>query len=378
MLLKTAVRIIVHEKEKFAGAVFGVTIALFLMVLQWGFYLGFQRDITVVLDSIDVDIWVVARNQPFFDGRAVIEDLPHGRLREHPEVGIVGRLAWGYAGCRLPQTGGIDTVEVLGVECDSGLGLRLDVPRQNLAFLLRPDGHVFIGEKDRDKLGVLELGVEGVEINGYRAIPVGFVPEVHLFTTASFVLTDLDNARLFLEIPASHVTYLVCKCRPGADVRRVAADLQRVIPEHEVLTTQQFHDRAANYWTERTSIGPLLMLSSVLAVSVGFLIVILAFYLSTLEKIPVFACMKALGASDGEIMRLLVFQSVVVFAIGCSIAGLALYASVVVLAHTNITVVITKNVVLTGLGASAVASLGSSLLAVRRVMRTDPGEAFRT
>jgi len=27
MLLKTAARIIVHEKEKFAGAVFGVTIA---------------------------------------------------------------------------------------------------------------------------------------------------------------------------------------------------------------------------------------------------------------------------------------------------------------------------------------------------------------
>jgi putative ABC transport system permease protein len=378
MLLKTVVRIIIHEKEKFAGAVAGVTIAVFLMVLQWGFYLGFKRDITIVLDSVDADIWVVPKNQPLFDGYGRIDDLPYGILQAHPDVVSVGRLVWGWAGCRMPHTGGIDTVEVLGMECDSGIDLRLALADRDLASLLRPDGHVLIGDKDRDKLGIFEPGTEGIEINGRRAIAVGFVPDVHLFTTAGFVLTDIDNARAFLRMPSSRTNYMVCKCRPGADIDQVVADLQRTIPEDSVFTTQQFHDRASAYWVNRTSIGPLLMMSAVLAVTVGFLIVMLAFYVSTIEKIPTFACMKALGASDSEVVLLLVCQAVLVFAAGCSIAGLALYMTMMVLAHTTISFVITPNVILIGLGVTLVVSVGSSLLSVRRVLTTEPGEAFRT
>jgi putative ABC transport system permease protein len=377
MLLKTALRIIVHEKEKFAGAVAGVAIAVFLIILQWGFYQGYHRDITIVLDSIDADIWIVPRNQPTFDGWVGMDDLPYWELREHPAVDKAARLVWGWGACRLPKSGGIDSVEVLGVEFESGIGLRFDLPRMDLAALLRPDGHVLVSDKDREKLGVDAVGVEGMEIFGRMAKPVGFVPDVHLFTTAGFVLTDLDNARSFLRLPASHANYLVCKLKPGASVTRVVADLKRSMGEHDVLTAAQFHDRASHYWGTRTSIGPVLLMSSVLAVSVGFLIVLLAFYISTIEKIPIFACMKALGASGGEIVSLLIFQSLAVFVLGCATAAAGLYVVVCILATTTISVVITQNVVLAGVIATGMVSITSSLLSVRRVISTDPGEAFR-
>ena len=244
--------------------------------------------------------------------------------------------------------------------------------------MMRPDGHVMVGEKDRDKFGIDEVGVDGVEIYGRRAVPVGFVPDIHLFTTAGFVLTSLDNSRSFLRLPASHATYLVAKCCPGTDIEKVAAELQQVIPEHDVLTSQTFHDMTAHYWATRTGIGPVLLMSSGLAVSVGFLIVMLAFYISTIEKIPIFACMKALGASDWEVVKILIFQSVIVFVVGSVIAGVGLYVAVIVISQTTISVVITTNVVLTGLGTTALVSAASSLLSVRRVLTTDPGEAFRS
>ena len=102
MLFKTSLRIIVNEKEKFSGAVAGVALATFLMILQCGFYLGYDRDITVVLDSIDADLWVIPKNQPLFDGWDAMDDLPYYRMREHPEVAKVARLVWGYAPFRLP------------------------------------------------------------------------------------------------------------------------------------------------------------------------------------------------------------------------------------------------------------------------------------
>ena len=64
MLFKTSLRIIVDEKEKFSGAVAGVALAIFLMILQCGFYLGYDRDITVILDSIDADSGSSPRTSP--------------------------------------------------------------------------------------------------------------------------------------------------------------------------------------------------------------------------------------------------------------------------------------------------------------------------
>jgi putative ABC transport system permease protein len=377
MLFKTSLRIIVNEKEKFSGAVAGVALATFLMILQCGFYLGYDRDITVVLDSIDADLWVVPKNQPLFDGWDAMDDLPYYQMKEHPEIAKVARLVWGYAPYRLPAAGGRDTVEVLGVEFDSGIGLKIDLGLDDPAAQLCPDGNVLIGRKDCEKLGVTSLGVEGIEIRGRKATVVGLVDEVHLFTTAGFVMTDLDNARAFLGVPNEHASYFVAKCEPGADIESVVRDLHADFPEHDVMSASTFHDKAARYWSTRTGIGPVLMLSAALAILVGFMIVMLAFYISTVDKLPVFACMKALGASGLEVVLILVFQVVIVFVIGCTLAGGAIHVAMILLARTTISVVITPGLVLTGLGTTALCSSLSSLLSIRQVINTDPGEAFR-
>jgi putative ABC transport system permease protein len=119
------------------------------------------------------------------------------------------------------------------------------------------------------------------------------------------------------------------------------------------------------------------MLSAGLAILVGFMIVMLAFYISTVDKLPVFACMKALGASGLEVVLILVFQVIIVFILGCALAGAGIHIAMILLAKTTISVVITRGLVLTGLGTTALCSALSSLLSIRQVINTDPGEAFR-
>ncbi len=378
MLFRTALQIIVHEKEKFLGAVTGVTLALFLVILQSGFYLGYKRDITVILDSIDADLWIVPKGQVSFDGWDHIDDLAYWKTKGNPDVAHCSRLICGYAPWRIPQGGGKDMVQVIGVDFESDPPLDFEIDHPDPASLLRPDGHVLIGKKDRDKLGIKELGVDGVEIAGRRATVVGYVEGIHLFNTAGFVMTDLENAQAFLNLPPSHVTYIFCKCRPGADVAEVRDDLARAYPEHDVLTTEAFHDLASVYWETNTGIGPVLLLSAVLAVLVGFLIVMSTFYISTIEKVPMFAGMRALGASTGEICSILAFQVVAVFLIGCLIAGVSLAVTVWCLRETTISVVVTPTLVGIGLSVMVVCSALGSLLSIRKLVTTDPGEAFRS
>ena len=120
------------------------------------------------------------------------------------------------------------------------------------------------------------------------------------------------------------------------------------------------------------------MLSAVLAVLVGFLIVMSTFYISTIEKVPVFAGMRALGASTREICSILAFQVVAVFLIGCAIAGTSLVITVWSLRESTISVVIEWWVVALGLGVMILCSALGSLLSIRKLITTDPGEAFRS
>ena len=378
MLLKMAICMIWHEKEKFSAAVVGIALGIFLVVFDWGLYFAYKRDTTVVLDAFDADVWIVPKNQPMFDGFASMDDLPLLRAKKLPGVQDVARIVWGDADWRIPASGGKDYVQVLGVDLDSSIVARFRLRDKDLAHLVRPDGHVLVGSKDREKLGVAERPDGPFEISGRRAIVAGSVDDVRLFTTAGFVLTDVDNAREFLRLPSSRVSYIVCKCRPGADVAEVVRQLQAEIPEHDVLTTRQFHDLCSDYWETVSGVGPLTLLSSVLGVTVGFLIVIMTFYISTLEKIPVFGALTALGGTIREIAAIVGAQVLIAYVLGCAIAGAALWATLLAIRNSMILVLITPKLVAAGLGAMLACSLLGALLSIRRVVVIDPGEAFRT
>jgi putative ABC transport system permease protein len=378
MLLKMAICTVWHEKEKLSGAVVGVALGVFLVIFQWGLYFAYKRDTTLVLDAFDADIWIVPKNQSMFDGFSHMDDLPYWRAKETPGVQDVARIVWGDAAWRIPSSGGKDYVQVLGIDLASSLEAHFRCHDQDVPRLVRPDGHVLIGTKDREKLGVAEQPDGPFEISGRQTFVVGFVDDVRLFTTAGFVLTDVDNARAFLRLPSSHVNYIVCKCRPHANVPEVVQRLRAVIPEHTVLTTRQFHDLCSEYWETISGIGPLILLSSVLGVTVGFLIVILTFYISTLEKIPVYACLKALGGTAGEIAAILGVQVLIVFLLGSAIAGVTLCATMVALRNSMISLLITLNLIAAGLGTMLACSACGALLSIRRLFVVDPGEAFRT
>ena len=166
--------------------------------------------------------------------------------------------------------------------------------------------------------------------------------------------------------------------RPGANVPGVVRQLQAIVPEHDVLTARQFHDLCSNYWETVSGIGPLILMSSILGVTVGFLIVIMTFYIATVEKIPVYGCLKALGGTAGEIAGIVGVQVLVVFLLGSALAGGLLCAATSALRNTMVLVLITPNLVAAGLGTMLVCSALGALLSIRRVFVIEPGEAFRT
>ncbi len=154
--------------------------------------------------------------------------------------------------------------------------------------------------------------------------------------------------------------------------------MRALVPEHDVLTARQFHDLCSDYWETVSGIGPLIFVSSVLGITVGFLIVITTFYISTLDKVPVYGCLKALGGTNGDIAAVLGVQVFVVFLLGSAIAGAALWATLAAVRGSMISLLVTPELVAAGLGTMLACSVLGALISIRRLFVIDPGEAFRT
>ena len=218
MLIKTAFRILRHEKGKYAGVVVGVAMAVFLVLLQSAFYFGFRRDITVVADSFDADLWISQRELLAFDYVAHFDDLARWQVLSDNDVAAAMPVIAEWVRIRRLPDGATESGQLIGLDPTSGVKVNLGTePGVDLAMSLAVLGNVLVDEKHLPRLGVLRLGETGLEIRGLSASVVGAMRGKKLFTTACLVATDLDNARRFLGLKANQITFVAVKCRPGAE-----------------------------------------------------------------------------------------------------------------------------------------------------------------
>lgn len=379
MICQTAIRILLHEKAKYAGVVVGLAMAVFLVLLQAAFYFGFRRDITVVADSFDADLWVSQRELLAFDYVAHFDDLPVWQVRSDASVQAAAAVIMDWARVRRLPDGATESGQIVGVDFSAGLGIALDVEEGfDPASAMAVPGNVLLDDKHVGRITPNGLFQSGVEIRGVNANVVGVMRGKKLFSTACLLVTDIDNARRFLGLPDNHITFIAVKCRPGADVHAAQERLQRRLPEYRVWTAAEFRRSTQRYWVRLTGIGPVMWLSAGLAALVGFLTVFLTFSHLTEEKFPVYAAMKAMGASTAELSGMVLLQIGVVFGMGCAVALAGVGMALLVLSRTTISVVLTPGIALAGVGCMALCSLVAGMRAVRKLASVEPAEAFKT
>lgn len=377
MIWRAAIRLTWFDAAKVVGAAVGVALGISLAICQSGMYFGFLRDTTIVLDAIGGDVWIVPRNQPTFDGFAKVDDQVFLRANNIDGVQAAIEVVWDDQAVRLPLSGGHDYVQILGVDVGDEwpVGLKLSDPES--LFAIREPGSVLVSARDLDKLELTGGASSSLEIGGRSANVVGTVDGVRLFSTASFIMTDLDNARAFLRLPERHVTYVACRIDPGANQAAVIDELRRRIPEHDVLPTAEFRRICSNYWETNSGIGPVILMSGVLGVIVGGVVAGFMVYLAVHQRLKTLACFKALGASNLELVGMLAVYVTVICGLGALFAVGPTWAAVRYAQSANITMAVEAGQVV---GCLAIAFLLVAIAAwssVRAVWRLDPAEAFR-
>jgi putative ABC transport system permease protein len=375
MLWTMARKILLHDRVKFLVAAAGVSVSVLLVLIQVGLYLGFMQNASSLIDNSTADLWVTGAGNENFDFAAPFEERYFYRVSETPGVAKAERLILAFGQFKL-DNGGNQGVEVVGLERDSTLLAPWNVVGGDARRISEIDG-VVVDRGEFAKLGLVRGLGEQHEISGVKATMVALTRGIRTFTTSPFVFTNFETARAFTKLPPEKLHYALVKAKAGTDVSELRTRLA-AIPNIEVYTRAQFAKRTRDYWDKRTGVGAGFFTTAVMGILVGLVVVGQILYNGTLEHLKEYGTMKAMGAENGAIVRVILYQAGISAGIGYVLGGsLALLARAAMLAGTTLVVILSPSLLAATLLVTLAMCAMAATLSVIKVLRLDPATVFK-
>jgi putative ABC transport system permease protein len=363
------------DKARTAIAVLGVVFAVVLVTVEVGMLLGMLHNSSVLIDHSRADLWISSTGVKTFDFAQPFALRKKDRVMAIPGVEAVEQFDVSFSAAKLSD-GSEANVQVIALDERGSLAAELPLVAGSLEDLHNQDT-IIVDEADLTKLGV-KLG-DSLEVIGHRARICGITRGMRAFTTNPFIFTSVRNGRQYgFRNTAETAFFLLVKTAAGADPAEVKAQINASITGIEARTRSEISWLTRSYWLIQTGIGLAFLGAAFLGLLVGGAIVSQTLYAMTLEKLPEYGLLKALGASMPEICRSVLQQSFVCGAAGLA-AGLTISVLIAVAAtRAGTAIEITPLLLLLSTGMTALLCSGASLLSIRRLWALEPASVFRT
>ncbi|HEU4584488.1 MAG TPA: ABC transporter permease [Gemmatimonadaceae bacterium] len=375
-MVDLAIRMLLHDKLRFAITVAGVVFAVALVLLQTGLFLGAMDNASIVIDNAEADLWVTSLYATNVDFAPVFPDAIVNRVRATPGVARADNLLVSFVTITLP-TGAQELVEVYAMEDFRGWRLPWNVVEGNVADLRRGP-YFLLDESSRKRFGDFAVG-EFRQLVGRRMEVVGRTREAFSFTTTPIAFMSLPFLRSLWSHQLDESThYVLVRLAPGADIERVRAELRRKLPYNDVLTRAEWAERSRAYWIEKTGLGLNMFITVLLGALVGVVIVAQTLYGATMEHLREFGTVKAIGGSNSDIYIILAKQAAIAAVIGFVAAELPTWALRPVLATVGLKSVVPMHIHILTFVGTVVLCLVAATIPFRKISRIDPALVFRS
>jgi putative ABC transport system permease protein len=317
-VLSFALKTLVADRGKLLTGLAGVVFSLILVNVQGGLFLGLMRKASILIDHCDADLWVGHQRIENVDFAHDIPEAWINRIRGIAGIERVEPYIVGKGVATLPD-GGYEDVWVIGSDPATMMGTGWSFVEGSADDLKRPNA-VSFDEIDARKLGDPQVG-DWLEVNGHRAKFVARTSGITGFVTTPYLFSTLDTARRISNIPSGYCSYFLLKAQDGADIDRIRSEVREQLPDASNFKPNEFARMSQDYWMRRTGIGVSFGAATALGLLVGLIMVAQSLYAFALDHIGDFATLKALGAEDWHVWRVILVQSLAIAGAG-SVMGL--------------------------------------------------------
>jgi putative ABC transport system permease protein len=373
---RIALRSLAHDRGKLAGSLAGVAFAATLLLIQIGLYAGFIATSSALITQAGGDVWVMARGTEVLENGEPLSAGTRASVASHPCVAHVRGMVVAFAATR--KAGGApDSVQLIGYEPGTSPIFPWTLLR-GLPQDLHAPNRVAI-----DAFDVPKLQIEGdplgahLEMGGQAVYVAAITEDVRSFTLQPNVFAEVETARRLARLSEGQVSYWIVDLHSPSCAPDVIATIERHEPDVQALTKEGFSEKTQDYWVFGSGAGSALGFSAILGLVVGTVIVGQTLYAITKEHLRELGTLKAIGATNGELIGFVAWQAAFLALIG---GGVGLLIALIVqraVTAAGLLVVLSPSVLATGAAAILWMCAVASISSVRKVIRLEAAEVFK-
>ena len=402
-----------EDIPRFLVAQAGIMFAVSLITIQTGLLAGFTRATGVLIDQSSADLWVTSEKTPFLDASI---PLPIEQLVQVRQVTGVQRAEGLLIRSTLWQspTGQLTPLRLYGFDPNGQLFANWQMLEGSLTALKSPYT-IILDKANRGPLDIQNLGDSG-SIGSLPAKLVGLTAGTQSITSGATAYTSLETATAYIntgfgsavnctfrngdikclssyeresaqpsQLPAPKklslsdtVNFILVQAKPGQDVTALQRRLEAAIPGTRAFTKAEIAEKTRSYWLKKTGVGFILGLGAAVGFVVGLVVVSQILYSSVSDHLKEYGTLKAMGASDLIIYRVITEQALWMAVLGylpsmLLCIGLGSWT----MTAKGIMILITPVTAIGVLGITVVMCVGSALFAIQKVTHVDPAIVFK-
>ncbi|MDB5353626.1 MAG: transporter permease [Phycisphaerales bacterium] len=380
-----ALKMLMGDRAKYLGIVIGLTFASLLITQQLAIFIGLMARTHGAIDDLGYpDVWVMDPKVRFIDDVKPMQDTQSTRVRGVEGVEWAVPLYKGLIKARL-SNGSFQTCNVMGLDDATLIGGPPAMVQGKLSDLWHADAVIVDALAASDKLAhefpdghkePLRVG-QTMELNDHHVTVVGLSQNTRTFMSQPVVYTTYTRATTFAPQERKLLSFVLVGVKKGQDVKEVCRRIEAATGQ-TALSRDEFKARTRDYYMKSTGIPINFGIAVVLGFVVGTAIAGQTFYNFTLDNLRHMGALKAMGASNGQLRRMILLQSLLVGSIGYGLGvGLAAVMGFA-LGNTELAFLMPWWLLFITAGAITLICAGASLVSLHKVVTLEPAIVFKS
>jgi putative ABC transport system permease protein len=383
-----ALKMLTGDRAKYFALIFGIFFVSLVLTQQTSVFTGLMsRTFAPITDVGIADIWVTDPKVLYVDDIKPLQDTAILRVRGVEGVDWAVPLYKSTLRARL-HDGRFQSAIVYGLDDATLAGGPPEMIEGSLESLRMADAVIvdrtgangkFSKPNPNDPKGPpipLKVG-DDLELNDHRAIVVGICGVSRTFQSQPVLYTTYSRAIQFAPQERKLLSFVLVKAKPGVDHKELC---DRIVGATGLAahTRDSFRWLTMGYYMKYTGIP----INFGTAVALGFLVGIAiagqVFYSFTLDNLRHFGALKAMGASNRVLLRMIVLQALHVGAIGYGLGVGAASVFGYLFRNTELAFRLPWQLLLGSAVAVLLICCIAASLSLRKVMNLEPAVVFKS
>ena len=379
-----ALKMLTGDRAKYLGLIMGLTFASLLITQQLAIFVGLMsRTFGFVVDTGLPDVWVMDPKVQFIDDLKPLQDTQLLRVRGIKGVDWAVPLYKGLLKARL-ENGTFQTCNVIGLDDATLIGGPPRMIEGKLEDLRRAEGVIVDDVGAAGKLAKrapdgrmvpLKVG-DTLELNDHRAVVVGICRVSRTFQSQPVVYTTYNRATTFAPRERKLLSFVLVEAAAGVDPAALCGRI-REATGLAAYTGEQFKEMTVRYFMRETGIPINFGIAVMLGFIVGTAIAGQTFYNFTQDNLRHFGALKAMGAPNAMLLKMILLQAALVGVIGYGLGVGAASLFGFVLRNTELAFLLPWQLLVISATAVILICLASAFIAIHKVVKLEPAIVFK-